>query len=182
MPEWVKECLTKHWRLSWASKSRLGTDPRLGRLAVTAADGGRRPQEKDKLSDKPTVRCKASAGRPTPESKRASVCVGRRACECACTCVCLKMGTSRGGIQATDESPSVFAGEWGRRRGREANSRRGAPASWVYPLRIPQTHPAPHQRGRLRAFRDFLLMCEYTQSTLTQSDWHQSKLEGLCDR
>lgn len=32
-------------------------------MAVTATDGGRRPQEKDKLSDKRTVRYRASAGR-----------------------------------------------------------------------------------------------------------------------
>lgn len=36
-------------------------------MAVTAADGGRRPQEKDKLSDKRTVRYRASAGRQALE-------------------------------------------------------------------------------------------------------------------
>lgn len=96
MPEWLKECLTKHWRLSWASKSRLGTNPQLGRLAVTAADGGQRPQEKDKLSDKPTVRCRASAGRPTLESEY--VCVGRCVCLCVCVHVCVfEDGNGRGG-------------------------------------------------------------------------------------
>jgi len=36
-------------------------------LAVTATDGGWRPQEKDKLSDKRTVRYRASAGRQALE-------------------------------------------------------------------------------------------------------------------
>lgn len=44
---------------------------------MTATDGGWRPQEKDKLSDKPTVRYRASAGRQTLESKCVCVCVGR---------------------------------------------------------------------------------------------------------
>lgn len=37
------------------------------RLAVTATDGGWRPQEKDKLSDKRAVRYRASAGRQALE-------------------------------------------------------------------------------------------------------------------
>lgn len=69
-----------------AELGRLNHDlertPRLGRLAVTAADGGRRPQEKDKLSDKPTVRCRASAGRPTLESECARAVRGK-----VCVCV-----------------------------------------------------------------------------------------------
>lgn len=41
---------------------------------MTATDGGWRPQEKDKLSDKPTVRYRASAGRQNLESKCVFVC------------------------------------------------------------------------------------------------------------
>lgn len=162
MPEWVKECLTKHWRLSWASKSRLGTDPRLGRLAVTAADGGRRPQEKDKLSDKPTVRCKASAGRPTPESKRASACVR--------VCVLEDGNESRGDTGNRWISICVR-----RRVGTSAGTRGKQPLRCSglvgLPLHIPLPPPPTHthQRERFRAFRDFLLMCEKTQSTLMQS-------------
>ena len=43
--------------------------PSAWRSAVTATDGGRRPQEKDKLSDKRTVRYRASAGRQALEGE-----------------------------------------------------------------------------------------------------------------
>lgn len=48
------------------------------RLAVTATDGGRRPQEKDKLSDKRTVRYRASAGRRALEREGGDWGLGRR--------------------------------------------------------------------------------------------------------
>lgn len=41
--------------------------PLAWRLAVTATDGGRHPQEKDKLSDKHTARYRTSAGRQARE-------------------------------------------------------------------------------------------------------------------
>lgn len=41
--------------------------PMAWRLAVTATDGGRHPQEKDKLSDKHAARYRTSAGRQAPE-------------------------------------------------------------------------------------------------------------------
>lgn len=48
------------------------------RLAVTATDGGRRPQEKDKLSDKRTVRYRASAGRQALEGREGGVLGGNK--------------------------------------------------------------------------------------------------------
>lgn len=47
-------------------------------LAVTATDGGRRSQEKDKLSDKRTVRYRASAGRRALEREGGDWGLGRR--------------------------------------------------------------------------------------------------------
>lgn len=76
------------------------------RLAVTATDGGRRPQEKDKLSDKRTVRYRASAGRRALEREGGG------------TGGWGEDGNRKGKRvkreQATDESPSVFRSkqEW----------------------------------------------------------------------
>lgn len=48
------------------------------RLAVTATDGGRRSQEKDKLSDKRTVRYRASAGRRALEREGGGLGAGEK--------------------------------------------------------------------------------------------------------
>lgn len=47
-----------------------GNGPLAWRLAGTATDGGRHPQEKDKLSDKHAARYRTSAGRQAPERGR----------------------------------------------------------------------------------------------------------------
>lgn len=67
---------------------------------MTATDGGRHPQEKDKLSDKHTARYRTSAGRQAPE--RGGDGDGKR-----------KGKEKVKREQATDESPSVFRGEQG---------------------------------------------------------------------
>lgn len=61
---------------------------------MTATDGGWRPQEKDKLSDKPTVRYRASAGRQTLESK----------CVCVWEGVGGSLGQEKMGIGEENES------------------------------------------------------------------------------
>lgn len=82
--------------------------PLAWRLSVTATDGGRHPQEKDKLSDKHAARYRTSAGRQAPE--RGGDGDGNRKGK----------GVKR--EQATDESPSVFRGEQGYQRENKPNS------------------------------------------------------------
>lgn len=81
--------------------------PLAWRLAVTATDGGRHPQEKDKLSDKHAARYRASAGRQAPERGVVGGVVGGG----------MGMGKGKGKRvkreQATDEAPSVFRGKQG---------------------------------------------------------------------
>lgn len=72
--------------------------PLAWRLTVTATDGGRHPQEKDKLSDKHAARYRASAGRQAPERGGDGDGDGDRNGK----------GKRVKREQATDEAPSVF--------------------------------------------------------------------------